>query len=92
MLLHVSEEYLAYYIECEYNELAEEDKAVLRKAINEGRGGKGIIFVFAAGNEYGIGETINMEVSCYQYCSYPVLVLECASPVAVIPWNGSNSH
>lgn len=30
-------------------------------AIEEGRDGKGVVFVFAAGNEYKTGETINME-------------------------------
>ena len=55
-------DFLDLFVEsCEYNTLHEDDQAGITKGITEGRNGKGIIYVFAAGNEFGIGEVVNFE-------------------------------
>ena len=47
--------------ECEYNTLLPSDRDALIAGVTEGRDGKGIIYVFAAGNDYNIGADTNFE-------------------------------
>ena len=41
--------------------LSDDGRSAITRGIQEGRDGKGIIYVFAAGNEFNIGEDVNME-------------------------------
>jgi len=51
--------YLDLFVdECNYQN---DDNSHLIKSITEGRGGKGTIHVFSAGNEFEIGEVVNFE-------------------------------
>ena len=54
-------EYLDLFTSCRYNALTEEQEASLANAVKNGRSGKGIIFVFAAGNSYSIGGDANFD-------------------------------
>jgi subtilisin family serine protease len=54
-------QHLELFATCHYNALAPSYQTVLTKAIREGRNGKGLIVVFAAGNEYGVGGDANMD-------------------------------
>lgn len=55
--------YLDLFVDCEYNAQSVEEETAMVQGITTGRGGLGIIYVYAAGNEYGIGEDINFEGS-----------------------------
>lgn len=63
-----SQKHFHLFNKCSYNDLSKAELGVLERGITEGRNGKGIIYVFAAGNEYDSGETINMEVSSLVDC------------------------
>ena len=58
-------EFLDYLLtdggQCEYNTLTRVQRETLTEGITQGRNGKGIIFVFAAGNTYSAGGDVNME-------------------------------
>ena len=45
--------------ECSFNTLSEYDRVALTDGVTNGRDGKGVIFVFAAGNDYGTGDDTN---------------------------------
>ena len=47
--------------ECEYNALQKHDRDALIAGVTEGRDGKGIVYVFAAGNDYNRGADANFE-------------------------------
>jgi subtilisin-like proprotein convertase family protein len=53
--------FLDLYVKCTYNSLSEEEEKAFEKGITEGRDGKGIIYVYAAGNEYQYGDDVNFE-------------------------------
>jgi kexin len=46
---------------CAYYTLSVEEQEAFAKGITEGRDGKGIIFVFASGNEHGEGSNVNFD-------------------------------
>lgn len=54
-------EVLDLFVSCEYETLSEGTQKNLIKGITEGRDGKGIIYIFAAGNRYEIGADTNFE-------------------------------
>lgn len=54
-------EYLDLYVDCGYNAIEESAHEELVRGIMSGRDSKGIIFVFASGNEYTFGEVVNTE-------------------------------
>jgi subtilisin-like proprotein convertase family protein/subtilisin family serine protease len=54
-------DYYESWVNCEYNSLTTEQTASLRNAVTFGRKGRGIVFVFAAGNEFMTGEPMNSE-------------------------------
>ena len=47
--------------ECHFGVLPEEAIEAFTKGVTEGRDGKGIIYVFAAGNEFGYGDNTNFQ-------------------------------
>ena len=55
--------YLDLFVDCEYNVQSVDEEAAMAQGITAGRGGLGMIYVYASGNEYGIGEDINFEGS-----------------------------
>jgi kexin len=57
------DEFLDVYVRCNYryNVINKATQAALDFGINEGRDGKGIVYVFAAGNEYAFGDDVNNE-------------------------------
>jgi kexin len=57
-------EFLDFYLSyghCQFNTLSTIQREALTRGITEGRNGKGIIFVWAAGNAYSYGEDTNFE-------------------------------
>lgn len=46
---------------CSYSDLSDIDIRMLQYAVTNGRQGRGTVFVFSAGNEYGNGEDLNYE-------------------------------
>eukprot|EP01063_Lacrimia_lanifica_P002895 TRINITY_DN11567_c0_g1_i1.p1 TRINITY_DN11567_c0_g1~~TRINITY_DN11567_c0_g1_i1.p1 ORF type:complete len:1253 (+),score=298.80 TRINITY_DN11567_c0_g1_i1:66-3824(+) len=54
-------EVLDLWVDCKYNTLSDEVMANLEKGVAQGRSGKGVVYVFAAGNEYAQGEVVNHE-------------------------------
>ena len=66
--LSFSEQYLYLYTLCSYLEPQIENLAAIERGVQEGRRGKGIIYVFAAGNSYAAGVTANMEVCPSRLC------------------------
>ena len=57
-------EFLDYLLDggkCKYNTLTRVQRETLTEGIMDGRDGKGIIYVWAAGNAYSAGEDVNME-------------------------------
>ena len=55
--------YLDLFVSCEYNAQNPEEADALVQGVMTGRGGKGIVYMYAAGNEFDIGEDINFEGS-----------------------------
>jgi len=55
--------FLDLFVDCEYNSQSPDEEAAILAGITSGRGGLGIIYMYAAGNEYEIGEDINFEGS-----------------------------
>lgn len=47
--------------QCEYNVISEDTLDEITLGIQKGRGGKGILFVFASGNQFVFGDTTNMQ-------------------------------
>lgn len=54
-------EYLDTFMDCHFNVLSEAGQAALAKGVTEGRGGKGIVYMIAAGNEHEKWEDVNFE-------------------------------
>ena len=54
-------EYLDLFVKCEYNALIPEEQAALTNGIQNGRDGKGIVYLFASGNSYGTGTDTNFD-------------------------------
>eukprot|EP01063_Lacrimia_lanifica_P027361 TRINITY_DN3831_c1_g1_i2.p1 TRINITY_DN3831_c1_g1~~TRINITY_DN3831_c1_g1_i2.p1 ORF type:complete len:908 (+),score=144.83 TRINITY_DN3831_c1_g1_i2:23-2725(+) len=55
------EDFLDMFLEpCYYNAMDPASRAAMAKAVWEGRGGKGVVFVFAAGNAHGEGTHVGM--------------------------------
>lgn len=54
-------EFLDLFVVCGYNVLSEVGQSAITRGITEGRYGLGIIYVFAAGNEYNRYEDVNTE-------------------------------
>jgi len=72
--------FLDLFVDCEYNAQSAEELAAMTKGITEGRGGLGIVYVYAAGNEFELGEDTNFEGSLnsrftmrYVAIFYPIL-------------------
>ena len=55
--------FLDLFVDCEYNVQSVDEEAAMLQGISNGRGGLGLIYVYAAGNEYSIGEDVNFEGS-----------------------------
>ena len=51
-------EFLDLFAQCEYI-TSENEQLSIRQGVEEGRDGKGIVYVFAAGNDFGRGEDTN---------------------------------
>jgi len=49
------------WIDCAYNGLHHAYNVALQWGVNYGRGGNGIVYVFAAGNEFTSGDNVNFE-------------------------------
>mmetsp|Transcript_323 Transcript_323/g.903 ORF Transcript_323/g.903 Transcript_323/m.903 type:complete len:941 (-) Transcript_323:190-3012(-) len=49
------------FVDCTHQALSNRDHNELLNGVMNGRNGRGIVYVFAAGNEYGIGENVNAE-------------------------------
>ena len=54
-------DYDRYFVACGYNQLSTSGAAALRRGVTEGRSGLGVVYVFAAGNEYSSGDDVNYE-------------------------------
>ena len=55
--------YLDLFVDCAFNGQTNEEVQAMVQGVTEGRDGKGIIFLFAAGNEFSLGEDVNFEGS-----------------------------
>ena len=55
--------YLDFFVRCEYGVPVVAEMEALALGVTSGRGGKGIVYLFAAGNEYGIYEDVNFEAA-----------------------------
>jgi subtilisin family serine protease len=53
--------YLNLSVDCNFQTQVPLQIAVLTKGVTLGRGGKGVVYLFAAGNEFETGEVINFE-------------------------------
>ena len=51
--------FLDLFVKCEFNSLSMEEQDALYKGVTEGRNGKGIVYVFAGGNDFGSGADVN---------------------------------
>jgi len=51
--------YLDLFVECTYSGLDNDQLEAYVRGVTEGRAGKGIIYIFAAGNEYDAGADVN---------------------------------
>ena len=54
-------DYYDLFVECEANSLSTDDRTALVNAVTYGREGKGVVFVFASGNEFTVGDDVNYE-------------------------------
>jgi subtilisin-like proprotein convertase family protein len=54
-------ENLDLYVRCSFSSMPETTEMALEKGINEGREGKGIIYVFSSGNDFALGSDLNFE-------------------------------
>jgi subtilisin-like proprotein convertase family protein len=52
---------LDLFVQCEYGSQPVEEQQAMMKGIMEGRNGKGIIYVFASGNDFSFGSDVNFE-------------------------------
>jgi subtilisin-like proprotein convertase family protein len=52
---------LDLFVQCEYGSQPIEEQQAMTKGIVEGRNGKGIIYVFASGNDFSFGSDVNFE-------------------------------
>ena len=50
--------YLDLFVDCEYNAQTQAEIEAMTRGVTEGRNGKGIVYMYAAGNEFQIGEDI----------------------------------
>jgi len=55
--------YLDLFVKCDYRKQDEDELAALTRGVTDGRGGKGMIYMFAAGNEFDSGEDVNFEAT-----------------------------
>lgn len=53
--------FLDLFVQCQYGSQSIEEHDAFVKGITEGRDGKGIIYVFASGNDYAYGADVNFE-------------------------------
>ena len=51
--------FLDLFVSCRFNSLTLEEQFALSKGVTEGRDGKGIVYVFAAGNDFDSGADVN---------------------------------
>jgi hypothetical protein len=51
--------FLDLFVKCEFNSLSIDEQFAITKGVTEGRDGKGIVFVFAAGNDFDSGADVN---------------------------------
>jgi len=54
-------DYLDLFVDCTANSMSNDDTTALLNAVTYGRNGKGVVFVFASGNEYTNGDDVNFE-------------------------------
>jgi subtilisin-like proprotein convertase family protein len=64
--------FLDLFVKCEFNSLSVDEQFALTKGVTEGRDGKGIVFVFAAGNDFDTGTDVNF--AGYQNTRYAMTV------------------
>ena len=50
-----------YYVVCSHNQIAEDGQDAIKAGVTDGRGGKGIVYVFSSGNEYTASGNANFE-------------------------------
>jgi hypothetical protein len=55
--------YLDLFVTCRYSAQLGTEADAMIQGVTTGRGGKGLIYLFAAGNEFTIGEDVNLEGS-----------------------------
>lgn len=53
--------FLDYFVQCEFNGQDNQELEALVKGVKKGRNGKGIVYVYAAGNEYAQGSNLNYD-------------------------------
>jgi subtilisin-like proprotein convertase family protein len=64
--------FLDLFVTCVFNSLTPEEQFAISKGVTEGRNGKGIVYVFAAGNEYDFGSDVNF--AGWQSSRYAIVV------------------
>jgi subtilisin-like proprotein convertase family protein len=64
--------FLDLFVNCEFNFLSMAQQDALSKGVTEGRNGKGIVYIFAGGNDFGSGADVNF--AGYQSSRYAISV------------------
>lgn len=57
----VCQDFLHLFVECSYTTLTAREKSNILEGITNGRGGKGILYFWASGNDYDSGADVNTE-------------------------------
>jgi subtilisin-like proprotein convertase family protein len=64
--------FLDLFVTCVFNSLTLEEQLALSKGVAEGRNGKGIVYVFASGNDFDYGADVNF--AGWQSSRYAIVV------------------
>jgi subtilisin family serine protease len=64
--------FLDLFVTCVFNSLSLDEQLALSKGVTEGRNGKGIVYVFAAGDEFDLGADVNF--AGWQSSRYAIVV------------------
>jgi subtilisin family serine protease len=64
--------FLDLFVKCEFNSLSMAQQDALKRGVTEGRDGKGIVFIFAGGNDFGSGADVNF--AGYQNSRFAITV------------------
>lgn len=64
--------FLDLFVTCEFNTLSMAQQVALNKGVTEGRNGKGIVYIFAGGNDFDAGADVNF--AGYQSSRFSITV------------------